>query len=284
MSIGTALWNGVSGLNSFSTAMSVVSDNIANSGTTGFKTNSVHFGDMVNSYMALQSDNVAKQGAGSAVLGVSTDYAQGNLQDTSNWSDLAVNGEGFFVVKAVATDSGGNASTDSSQENYTRDGSFHLDQDGYLVNVQGYRVQGYAGTAGGSLSDIQITDPQQYASIRVDSDGNITAVKQDGTVDPNVAFTVGMAKFTNDNGLIRAGSNLYLAGPEIGNTYYNDPTDTSDTAPQFGDVSAFKLEGSNVDIASQMVNMIIYQSSYTANSKTITTSRDMLDTSINLAR
>jgi len=97
MSINQAMYNGLSGLNGYSTAMSVVSDNIANANTTAFKSNSVRFGDMVNSYYSIFASGTQGSGVGVQVLGFSTDYAQGTLLDTSNWSDLAMSGEGFSL-------------------------------------------------------------------------------------------------------------------------------------------------------------------------------------------
>jgi len=289
MSIGSSLWNGVSGLNSFSTALTTVSDNIANANTTGFKAGSVHFGDMVNTYLALQSDSVQSEGGGSAILGIASDFAQGNLQTTTMWSDLAVSGEGFFIVKGVEGD------VTLAQENYTRDGSFRLDKDGYLVNLQGFRVQGYANPPEDpaadplvypdppvydytTLVDIRIADADEY-QFNVDKDGAIHAIDADGGTN-EVRFKVGLARFINNDGLIRQGGNRYIAGDKVGDISKND----ADAATGFGEIEDRQLEGSNVDMAKEMVNMIIFQSSYNANSKTITTSRDLLDSTINLVR
>ena len=282
MSIGSSLWNGVSGLNSFSTAMTVVSDNIANAATTGFKAGNVHFGDMVNTYLALQSDSVQSEGGGSAILGIASDFAQGNLQTTTKWSDLAVSGEGFFVLKGTNSD-GSELATDY----YSRDGAFRLDDEGFLVNLQGFRVQGYegdgAGGFDGELSSVQIALDQNYQSFRVDRDGAIHAINPEAELEEDrdvVVYKTGLAKFINDDGLVRQGGNLYIAGPNTGTTILNGDAD----ALGFGTINDNKLESSNVDMAKEMINMIIYQSSYNANSKTITTSRDMLDQTINLVR
>jgi flagellar hook protein FlgE len=260
--------------------MSVVSDNIANASTTGFKSGAAHFGDMVNTYLSLQSTNaVQSEGAGSTVLGIATNFAQGNLQSAANWSDLAVSGRGFFIVKQP--DSTG--STGTSLAHYTRDGSFHLDADGYLVNSMGYRAQGYTApnvpNPPGNLGDLRVATPENYASINVSNDGTITATDTSGV--RTTIGTIELAGFSYEGGLNRQGGNLYTAGPDItdANTFYRaeDPL-------IFGKINDYSLEGSNVDMAAEMVNMIIYQASYNANSKSITTSRDMLDTSINLVR
>lgn len=279
MGINSALYNGLSGLNSYSTGLSTVSDNVANANTTGFKSSAVRFGDLVSSEFAMNSNDVENQGAGSTVLGVVTDFSQGTLLGTSNWSDMAITGNGFFVVKESPAD--GETNTDG-QEFYTRDGSFHLDAEGFLVNQQGYRVQGYAagGDAGGGLADIQVENPDTYVKFYVTTDGVVTGIDQNG--DPVEIATVGLAGFSNDNGLVRYGSNLYTVGPEAGTPFYNG--DDPPNEGYFGEISGAYLESSNVDLASEMVNMIIYQASYNANSKTITTSSELVNTSINMIR
>jgi flagellar hook protein FlgE len=257
------MYNGVSGLNSFSTAISVVSDNVANANTTAFKSNSVHFGDMVNRYYSMNSADTESEGAGSLVLGISTDYAQGETRNTSNWADMCITGDGFFQVSDPST----------GRLYYTRDGSFHLNEDGYLVNSQGFRVQSASG-------DIQIVPPAgtTYVSYRVDTDGKLYATDSTGTeTAEDVLPQVLLSTFSNKDGLARQGNNLYMAGPEIGQTF------TNATNPEmFGNVVDYSLEGSNVDLAAQMVDMIIFQASYNANSKTITTCKDMIDTTINM--
>ena len=281
MGIGNALYNGLSGLNCYSAGISVVSDNVANANTTGFKSNSIRFGDLVNSEYALRTNDSEGEGSGSMVLGIVTDFSQGILMDTSSWSDMAISGKGFFIVKKPSADGEGRTF-------YTRDGTFHLDKDGYLVTQQGYRVQGYAagedGAPGGELSDIQITDPEdsKYIKFYVTTDGVITGIDTDGA--EHALSMVGLAGFSNENGLVRNGGNLYTAGPEINleNIIYNGGDNA--TPEYFGEVMNSSIEGSNVDIAAEMVSMIIYQAGYNANSKSITTSSELLNTSINMIR
>lgn len=408
MGIGEALYNGLSGLNCYSSGISVVSDNVANANTTGFKSNGIRFGDLVNSEYALRTNDAEGEGSGSMVLGIVTDFSQGMLIDTTTWSDMAVSGKGFFIVESPSDD-------DTGQTFYTRDGTFHMDKNGYLVNQQGYRVQGYsitpgsvqsidyggdpivdsgldastatlqiansdatldvtlniaglessgnatpdwdaatspgtnaqavvdavnadtdlsnAGvtaalndtgdgvvitsgdateltlTAGGGLSltdlgvggtptatetpdtaatdlsSIQISSPAgepEYIKYYVSTDGVITAIDQDGVEHP--LFMVGLAGFENENGLARNGANLYFAGPEINteNIIYNGGADAN--PEYFGEIMDSCVEGSNVDIAAEMVNMIVYQAGYNANSKSITTSSELLNTSINMIR
>lgn len=285
MGIDNALFNGLSGLSSFSTAISVVSDNVANADTTGYKSNSVLFGDLVNNEFALSTNDKQREGSGSSILGISTDYSQGELIQDSDWSHLAVQGQGFFMVSPVT-------SSGTAPVYYTRDGSFHLDGQGYLVNQEGDQVQGYQWTtsasttgstiysapaSGASLAPIQIQNPQNYDSFTVETDGTLVGVDSSGNNDD--LWTVGLATFSNDNGLVRKGENLNTTGPEIGQTFTNLANPTL-----FGDINNSTLESSNVDLSQQMVDLIRYQSSYNANSKTITTADQMLNTSINMVQ
>lgn len=266
MGISTALYNGLSGLNSYATAIAVASDNVANANTTAFKSNSVRFGDLVNSYYTNLSNDIEREGGGSAVVGFATNFGQGSLTPSDNWSNVAINGDGFFVV------------SDGTNTYYTRDGGFNLDTAGYLVNAQGYRVQ----NAG---ADIQIANAANYSKFRVASDGQIWAVDNSLATPVEVAITgakVDRATFTNKDGLVREGSNLYSAGPEIGNTYL--ASGTNGPGIKFGDMLDSTIEGSNVDLAKEMVDMIIYQASFNANSKTISTNSGLLDTTIQMVR
>jgi flagellar hook protein FlgE len=263
MGINSAMYNGVSGLNSFSTAISVVGDNVANSNTTAYKSNQVHFGDMVNQYLSLQSNDTESEGAGSMILGISTNHGQGLILNTSKWSDLAIGGEGYFNVMDPI----------SSRRYYTRDGSFHLDENtpANLVTLQGLQVLDTAG------APITVPDIQNYVSFNVETDGWIYGVDTTGT-KVQIA-QLGLTSFSNRDGLVRQGSNLYMAGPAVGQVF-----DNLSTPAIFGQVLDYSQESSNVDLAKEMVDMIIYQASYNANSKTITTCKDMIDATINMVR
>jgi flagellar hook protein FlgE len=267
MGIGTALYNGLSGLNSYSTALSVVSDNVANANTTAFKSNSVRFGDMVNSYYASLTNDTEREGAGSTIMSFATNFGQGNLMATESWSDLALGGNGFFEVNDPST----------TNSYFTRDGSFRLYTDAagdtYLVNPQGYHVRNDAG------ADIVITNADTYSKFRVGEDGQIYGTAA-GVETALAGAKIGLTVFTNENGLVREGHNLYSQGPDSGTATRSD----TGAAGLYGTVNDYNLEGSNVDLAKEMVDMIIYQASYNANSKTITTDATLLDTTINMVR
>ncbi len=259
--LGSTLWNGVSGLRSFSTAMTVVSDNIANAGTTGFKANEIRFADLVSSNYSTISSYTDREGSGSRALAILTDFAQGPIINTSNWSDLAINGEGFFKVQ----------DPNNNKVYYTRDGSFHLDKDGNLVNALGMQVLDKDG------NPISVGNPQDYASIVIDSTGKIVAIRNDNTQEER--GQIGLFRFPDPNGLRRVGNNLWEITPLAGDEIPGNPGDTG-----FGTIVSFAIEGSNVDLSEELVNMIIYQANFNANSKVITTASDMLNTTVNMVR
>ena len=171
MSLSTAMYSGLSGLNSYGEAMSVVGDNIANLNTTGFKYSSVHFEDLMSQLIPTGS-GPGQVGRGSRISDVSTIWQQGSLENSSSDTDVAITGTGFLTVKDPLNES----------LFYTRDGHFNLDKDGNLINAQGYRVQGKAidpttGTPSGVDTDIVLS--QNYsapkASTSVDMVMNLNA-------------------------------------------------------------------------------------------------------------
>ncbi|MCX7822663.1 MAG: flagellar hook basal-body protein [Syntrophobacterales bacterium] len=260
--VGTALYNGVNGLRCFSTAVSVVSDNIANANTIGYKSNSIRFCDFVAGYYSTVSAFNDREGSGARPLAVLTNFAQGPIINTSNWSDVAINGKGFFGVK----DSSGNIF-------YTRDGGFYLNKEGKLVNYLGMSVLDKDGN--------EITlDINQYSDFVIRDNGEIYGIdKQTGEISQQALATLGLYYFNDPNGLVRAGGNLWREGPNAGKVGPKQPGTEG-----MGTIMSFAVEGSNVDLSEELVNMIIYQADFNANSKVITTSSDMLNTAVNIVR
>ena len=139
MSITSSFYTGLSGLDTHATAMQVIGDNIANVHTTGFKNGSAHFEDVLGmSLTGLAGNN--QTGAGSGVASVDANFIQGSLETTGVGTDLAINGQGFFVLGAPDTD----------EMFYSRAGHFFFDEEGYYVNTDGYRVNGYLYDATGT--------------------------------------------------------------------------------------------------------------------------------------
>jgi flagellar hook protein FlgE len=158
MSLSTAMYSGLSGLNSYGEAMSVVGDNIANLNTTGFKYSSVHFEDLMAQLIPTGS-GPGQVGRGSRISEISTIWAQGSLENSADDVDVAITGTGFLIVKDPLNES----------LFYTRDGNFSLNNEGYLINAHDYRVQGKeidsaTGTPTGVDTDIVVS--QNYAAPR----------------------------------------------------------------------------------------------------------------------
>lgn len=174
MSLSTAMYSGLSGLNSYGEAMSVVGDNIANLNTTGFKYSSVHFEDLMAQLIPTGS-GPGQVGRGSRISEVSTIWQQGSLENSADDVDVAITGTGFLIVRDPLNQS----------LFYTRDGNFSLNDEGYLINAHQYRVQGKAidpvtGTPAGVDTDIVLS--QNYSAPRAS-----TSVDMVMNLDANAA-------------------------------------------------------------------------------------------------
>lgn len=188
MALSSALYSGISGLSSLGSAMQIIGDNIANVNTVGFKGSTFTFQDLLSQNMATGS-GISQVGRGTALSDIVANFDQGTFESTGNTTDLAIGGEGFFVVREAGSDS----------LFYTRAGNFRFDDDGYLVNPEGYVVQGWAvddeGNIYGSATDIHLTTftspPEATEDItmitNLDSDSlsnsTILSTMWDGTED-----------------------------------------------------------------------------------------------------
>jgi flagellar hook protein FlgE len=265
MSINGAMNISVSGLTSFATALEVVSDNLANVDTNGFKSANSRFADMVAGYYPMSAANTQREGSGAGVIEIANDFSSGPIKNTGTWSDMAIVGNGFFNLE--------NASGESL---YSRDGSFHVDQTGHLVNAMGYQVIGNDGAA------IQIeADPTNpvYSNYYADASGQIYGNPVAGGDPVAIGSPLRISTFPNPDGLIRRGQNMYSEGFESG----APANGVANSGPR-GSVMDFAVEGSNVDLASEMVDMIRYQADYNANSKAVLTANNMIETVVNLVR
>ena len=146
--MGSALWIAISGLNASSKQMDVIGNNIANANTMGFKAGKAYFANVLSQSLSGGASGVMQIGQGVTVADVATQFSQGSLESTSSSLDLAIDGGGFFIVE-----------DDEGSQYYTRAGAFHIDGDGYLVDVNDYRVQGYAPSSP-ALGDINTRDAQ----------------------------------------------------------------------------------------------------------------------------
>ena len=251
------------GMQAQQTNVEVISNNIANMTTTGFKRRRAEFQDLIYQNMRRVGSNSSDTGtvvpSGAQVgLGVRTAAIyrineQGNLQQTSNSLDVAIKGNGHFQV----TLPGGETA-------YTRDGTFGLSPAGQLVTADGYTV------APG------ITIPTNATDVTINATGEVQ-VKVDGTTAPTTVGTIQLAVFPNDAGLEAKGDNLLLASAASGNAVTGNPG-----SPGFGSVLQGFVESSNVNVVTEITNLITAQRAYEMNSRVITTSDQMQSTLTNL--
>ncbi len=214
MSLNGAMYVGATGLQTYSNAMSVVSDNIANSNTTAYKSNSVRFGDMVGGFMPITTKDSDHMGAGVSILGNFTNFSQGSITSTSTWSDLAVNGEGFFRVSNM-TD-GGQA---TGETYYTRDGSFHIGSNGYLVNNSGLVV---LNADGEPIKCLQYPGNPEYNNFYVDNDGQVY-----GSRIRTAEVTSTDSVLSKTSKVTHASTDTFTLPPGTGDTFNYDVTAAS---------------------------------------------------------
>jgi flagellar hook protein FlgE len=264
LSLNTAL----SGLQQFQEQINVIGNNIANVNTTGFKDARVDFEDVFS--QALVGSSPSNQvGMGVTTGAIQNNFSPGTVSTTGVGSDLAITGQGFFVVKNA---------TDSSQY-VTRDGSFTEDANGYLVTNGGQRVQGYNDAGLTTLGDLKIDATGAPAtaapgatvkSWSVDSSGKISVTLSDNTTF--VRGQVLLQNFSNPGALIKQGANLYSSSSAAGPLAKPTAPGTNGTST----IQSGALELSNVDLTAEMTNMISAERAFQANARVITTSDEIM--------
>jgi flagellar basal-body rod protein FlgG len=251
-----ALWIAKTGLDAQQTRMEVVSNNIANVNTTGFKRERAVFEDLLyqnisqvgaSSTQDTQLPSGFSIGTGVRVVATEKLHSQGNLSNTGNPLDMAVQGKGFFQVLMP----------DGSLA-YTRDGSFQVNQDGQLVTSSGYQVQP------------AITVPEGAQSVTVGSDGTVSVLLPGSTAATQVG-SLQLTNFINPAGLQAIGQNLLLESGSSGAPQTGTPGLNG-----LGTLLQGSVESSNVNIAEELVNMIETQRAYEMNSKAIQSADQML--------
>ncbi|MCL4440255.1 MAG: flagellar hook-basal body complex protein [Firmicutes bacterium] len=219
-----SLYSGISGMRNHQTRMDVVGNNIANVNTTGYKSARVNFQDSLSQFVGPNPVLGRNQvGTGMKVGSINTNFVQGPLQSTGRTLDLAIQGEGFFAVKAM--DNSGDLPP-GGLPLVTREGIFFLDKNNTLVNSGGYAVLGYMNTAADKTTQpaavnsgegkITISPAtHELSSLSIDKNGYITALNK---ATGNVEFIaqVALATFANQEGLEKRGQNLYAPGPASG--------------------------------------------------------------------
>jgi flagellar basal-body rod protein FlgG len=251
-----ALWIAKTGLDAQQTRMSVISNNLANVNTTGFKQDRAVFEDLLYQTMrqpGAQSSSSTQLPSGlmvgTGVRTVATEklHTQGNIVQTQNALDIAIQGRGFFQVLMP-----------DGSISYSRDGTFQLDSTGQMVMSNGYPLEP------------GITIPEDAQSITIGSDGTVSALSA-GDAAPTIVGNLDLADFVNPTGLQPIGENLFKETAASG-----APTIGTPGLDGFGTTVGGALETSNVNVVSELINMIETQRAYEMNSKAISTSDQML--------
>jgi flagellar basal-body rod protein FlgG len=258
-----ALYTAASGMAAQELAVQVISNNIANLSTTGYKRQRAEFQDLLYEHVRQVGTQTSSQGnilpvgielgTGVKTVGTPRLMTQGNLSSTSNSLDLAIRGDGFFKILMP-----------DGTFAYTRDGSFNLDSQGRVT------------TANGNLVQPGITIPANAASITINQQGQVS-VTVPGATAPNVVGQLTLTRFINEAGLQAIGDNLLVETPASGSPQDGNPNENG-----FGNLQQGNLEQSNVDAVVEMTNLITAQRSYEMNSKVITATDQMLQTNNNM--
>ncbi len=257
-----ALWASASGMNSMQLNMDVISNNLANTNTIGFKRSRADFEDLLYQTVRMAGTENAdgtqvptgmQIGMGSRPTAVQKIFTQGDYENTGNELDWAIEGRGFFKVVS------------NGEELYTRAGAFKLDKDGYIVTSNGDRLQP------------EFAVPSGTTKITIDSYGLLVA--SDGNGTPLASTQLTIFDFANPAGLNSIGRNLYRPTQASG-----DPVEGNPGTEEFGTISQGFLEQSNVDVVKEMIDMIVTQRAYELNSKSVQTSDEMLGIANNLKR
>ena len=251
-----SLWIAKTGLDAQQTQLDVISNNLANTSTNGYKRSRAVFEDLL--YQTLRQPGAASSQQttipsglmlGTGVRPIATEhiFTQGSLQQTQNPLDIAINGQGFFQIQMP-----------DGTLAYTRDGSFQRDSTGQVVTSSGYPLSP------------AVTIPSNTLTISISRDG-IVSITQPGTATSTQVGTIQLASFVNVGGLQSVGENLYVETASSGTPTPNTPG-TNGT----GLLNQGYVETSNVNVAEELVTMIQTQRAYEMNSKVVSTSDQML--------
>jgi flagellar basal-body rod protein FlgG len=252
----SALSNAKTGLDAQQTRINVITNNLANANTTGFKRDRAVFEDLLYQNIrqpgAQSSQNTQlptglQVGTGVRVVATEKLFTQGNISQTDGPLDMAIQGRGFFEIRLP----------DGSAA-FTRDGSFTLDSQGQLVTSGGYALQP------------GITIPANVLSITIGVDGTVSTLTSNQNA-PTQVGSIQLVDFVNETGLQARGENLYVETASSGS-----PTPGPAGSNGLGTIIQGSLETSNVNVVEELVNMIETQRTYEVNSRAIQTSDEML--------
>ena len=251
-----ALWVSKTGLEAQDLALTTVSNNLANVSTTGFKKDRPVFEDLIyqiqrqpgaNSSADSRLPSGLQLGTGVRTAGTQKIFTEGSLEITDNPLDLAINGRGFFQILMPDGNIG-----------YTRDGTFHISNEGVVVNANGYPLEP------------EITIPDLTSELNISQDGIVQAVMF-GDPAPQELGQIDTVDFINPAGLQAAGGNIYMETAASGAPIAGVPSEDG-----FGAMIQGALENSNVEVVEELVKMITVQRSYEMNSKVVSAADQML--------
>lgn len=244
------------GMQAQQTQLDVISHNLANVSTTGFKRGNAIFEDLIYQNLRQVGANAAEQaelptglqlGLGVRTVATARTYTQGSLQQSENSLDIAINGNGFFQIEMP-----------DGSTSYTRDGTFQVNAEGEVVTSSGFRLLP------------GITVPAQSRGLTIAKDGTVSVVPP-GQSTPTLLGTIELATFVNPAGLEPLGANMF--GETLAS---GDPNTGAPASEGFGMLMQGYLESSNVNVVQELVNMIQTQRAYEMNSRAIQTSDQML--------
>jgi len=251
-----ALWISKTGLDAQQTRLSVISNNLANVNTTGFKRDQAIFQDLIYQNKRQAGGQTTEDtrlpsglslGTGVRVVATEKLHTQGNITQTGKPLDMAILGRGFFQIQQA-----------DGSVSYTRDGSFQLDADGQVVTSQGQLLQP------------SLTIPSDTQSITIGQDGVVSVITGNDT-SPTQIGNIQLADFVNPSGLQPEGNNLFTETASSGSPLVGTPGLNG-----LGNLESGSVETSNVNVVEELVNMIETQRAYEMNSKVISTTDQML--------
>ena len=270
-----SFYTSLNGLKNAQTQLGVISHNIANVETSGFKKSRVQFADIVAG--SAFTNPKLTIGIGASVEGIEQNFSLGPLEQTGSALDLAINGDGFF--KTVSNPGG--------EALFTRNGSFKVDENGSIHDGSQNRLQVFPTnpTTGAVTSNTPVsaqipavntaTPPAAFAGVAVNENGNVVASYADGS--NMVIGKVALASFISPTGLKQQGSSNWSQTGLSGSPVYGQPGDGA-----YGNLLSGSLERSNVDISDELVGLITAQRNFQANAKAIDTATQISQTIINL--
>jgi flagellar basal-body rod protein FlgG len=260
-----ALHTAATGMAAQELSVQVISNNIANLRTTGYKKQTAAFEDLIYQHVRRIGAQASEQGTilpvgidlggGVKTVGTPRSMTQGTLSQTGNDLDLAITGEGFFKIQMP-----------DGTFQYTRDGTFQMDNTGRIVTAMGNPVQP------------TITIPNNSTGVTVNSQGQVS-VTPSGSTTSQIIGTIGLTRFINQAGLLPVGNNQYQDTPASG-----APQDGTPGLEGYGTITQGSLEQSNVDVVSEMSDLIAAQRAYEMNAKVISAADEMMQSTTALFR